>query len=173
MGVKMTINWFELLLVVAGGVIGVAGSLITALVSNRFANKKARRDDLLAAYVEWSRAIHIYLYAGELLMIYIATEKAKKDHSGQYNNLPNSLSGMTREDHQQESLDSEAAFYGARARLLLLETRPWVRTRIKKLSDLQVDPGNKTREEIAKDYNRIRARVDKFIEEIAGERSGF
>lgn len=169
----MNINWFELLLVIAGGIIGVAGSLMVALVGNGLANKKARRDDLLAAYVEWSRVLQHSIYAGEKLMIYEALDRKEKGHPEKRKSVPSGLYGETHEDHARELMDAEDALYAAKARLLLLDARPAVRKRINNLSELRVLLGSPTPEEVIKFSDFKRARIEEFIEDIAGKRSGF
>jgi hypothetical protein len=135
----MQTQWFDLMLVIAGGIVGIAGGLLTAIVSNRFAIKKAWRDNLLVAYTDWFRAIYHALDEAQRLWLYDAIEKMKEDeHPVELDDIPSSPSGKTREEHVTSFAIALDGLRAAEARVLLVERRPYLRSSIRDLSNLQV-----------------------------------
>jgi hypothetical protein len=167
---------FELLLVLAGGVIGVSGGLLTALVTNALETKKARRDDLLAAYVEWTRAIYHAIYEAQHMWVYDAVEELKKKdpEDKRLNDILSSPSGRTRQEHARDYLTAIDALHAAEARLLLLERRSKFREEVSELSILESPKaGTLKLAAILKYTEDQRIAVRALLEEIAGPRSGF
>jgi hypothetical protein len=172
-----TTEWFELSLVLAGGLIGVVGSLVTALINNKFVSKKARRDDLLAAYIEWARVIHHAIFKDEEFWMYDVVEQMKKEHPESLGEIPSSAAGKTREELARESLAATDALRAAETRLLLIETRPMVRKRVSELSEIHTPKHDEKSPtwslEIFAYTRQKRSDINKLIEEVAGPRSGF
>ncbi len=71
----MQTQWFELALVIVGGIIGIASGILVTIVGNKFEMKRAQRNDLLAAYADWFRALYRALDEVQRLWIYDAVEK--------------------------------------------------------------------------------------------------
>ncbi len=133
----MQAQWFDLMLVVAGGLVGITGGILTAIVTHRFAINKARRDDLLAAYVDWFRAIYHALDEAQRLWLYDEVEYLKKEvQSTELDNIPSSPSGKTREEHEASFAVAQDGLRAAEARVLLVERRPDFRSSIRDLSSL-------------------------------------
>ncbi len=175
----MQTDLFQLLLVLAGGVIGVSGGLLTSLVSNALATKKARRDDLLAAYVEWSRVIYHAIYEAEQLWLYDAFEDLRKKHLQELNTVESSPSGRTRQEHVHDHLTATDNLRAAEARLLLLERRPKMREKVSELSSLTTPrsaitvSAHDVLSAMIEYVNIKRTGIRHLLEEIAGSRSGF
>lgn len=164
----MQIDWFGLLLVIAGGVVGISGGLLTAIVGNTLATKKARRDDLLAAYVEWTRAIHHAIYEAEHLWLYDAFEELKEAQSN-LEDFPSSVTGRTREEHTRDYLTATDALRAAEARLLILERYPEMRQKVSELSQIEA-PENDDVPQIIQYMKNKRIKIRDFLEDVVGRR---
>lgn len=139
---------WSLLLVMAGGVIGLAGSIVTALVSHRIEWKRQNREALQAAYADWSKALFRAIREGEQMWLYDVVEDLKRSRLDL--TAPSSTTGRTREQHAADYQKSIDELRACEARVLLLERIPVFRKRLSEISTINpplvrnspTDPGH-------------------------------
>ncbi|MBN1450424.1 MAG: hypothetical protein JW963_05355 [Anaerolineales bacterium] len=167
----MQLQWSDLMLIIIGGVIGIVGSLVTTIVNNNFTMKKARREILLAAYVEWAQALHHAIDEAERLWVFDDIEKIKKkDLSGKLKDIPSSPSGKTREEQVKDYQSAMDTLHATQARVLLVERNSRLRAEIEDVSNLhpmlQWENENVTVVNITKYADEIREKIKIILRSI-------
>jgi hypothetical protein len=130
----------ELVYTIVGGLLALAGGVSTSILVHRLTKREHRRQELLAAYVEWSVRLHDAVEEWKNLRMYDAVEKLKKEQSG-FSAISGSPAGRSREELVRAWREGFTRLRAASARLVLLERRSGYTERVRKLSEIAPDPG--------------------------------
>lgn len=124
----------ELVYVVVGGLLALLGGAVTALFSHRLGRRQSHRQDLVAAYIEWSARLSEAVEQWKQLQFYDHVARLAARHE-ELRDVPTSPAGCTREEIVRGKLLAMRDLEAACCRVLLVENDTRFAERAVQISD--------------------------------------
>ena len=128
----------ELVYVLIGGVMAILGGAVTTFFSHRFGRRESQRQDLIAAYIEWSARLAEGVEEWKQLEFFDHVAQLK-DVNQELQHIPTSPAGRTREEIVRAKLAAISRLESSCSRLILAETIAEYAERVVQISDFASD----------------------------------
>jgi hypothetical protein len=145
----------ELVYVVVGGLLALAGGAVTAFFSHRLGRQESSRQNLVAVYVEWSTRLTLAVEEWKQLHAYDEVAQLSAKHE-ELREFPASPAGRSREEIVRSLRRTMGDLEAACSRILLAETSDSFAERAIQISDFSSE-------------NAVPYRID-FIVQYADEK---
>lgn len=124
----------ELIYVVVGGALAILGGAATTFFSHRLSRRESHRQDIVAAYIEWSAKLSEAVEEWKQLEFFGHVAQLKDAHK-ELQDIPTSAAGRSREEIVRAKLTAMSGLQSACSRVLLAETTAEFAERIVQISD--------------------------------------
>ena len=124
----------ELIYVVLGGAMAILGGAATTFFSHRLSRRESHRQDIVAAYIEWTAKLSEAVEEWKQLEVFDHVAQLKGAHKA-LQEIPTSAAGRTRKEIVRAKLTAMSGLESACSRVLLAEIIAEFAERIVQISD--------------------------------------